>query len=246
MKTLFQNLGATDKETDVFLKMLRLGAQPVSVIAKHAGLPRSSMYVILERLKKLQLIEEFKHNGITYVKCIPVKELENILKTRERAIHHTFELLKENLPKLESLENKLSITPTVKFYEGKKAVMKMYEDVMREKEFYASFNPAVVQKVMPEYCYKVGEILEKNSRRAKELVIDSGEAHRYKKRFHSELHQIKILPANTDFSADIIIGSTKIYMISYGEREVSGTEIENPSITGAMRIIFLELWKRLQ
>lgn len=243
MKTLFQNLGTNEKEMQAFLKMLELGAQPVSVIAKYMNIPRSSMYVTLEKLKKLQLIEEFERNGITYVKCIPVREIADILKTRERTIEQTLRELEKTLPELEQLENKLSITPTVRFYEGKKAVMKMYEEVIRENGFVAFFNPVSVLALMPEYYYKVGDMLKKNKGRAKEFLVPGPEAERYKKRFTSPFHQIKFLPKSTLFYSDTLLCRDTIYMISYGDKTVSGTGVRNSALAQTQRVIFETLWE---
>ena len=73
MQQLFACLGLSSKETQTFLKLLELGAQPVSVIAKHVGVPRSTMYFILERLRVIGLVEEFERSGIRYAKSVPVE-----------------------------------------------------------------------------------------------------------------------------------------------------------------------------
>lgn len=245
MKSLFASLGASEKETQAFMALLPLGAQPVSVLAKHLNLPRSSTYVIIERLKKLQLIEEFERHGIIYVKCIPVRQLEDLLNARQSTIKQTLQLLQEQLPELEKLENKLSITPTVRFYEGKHAVMKLYEEVIRENEFYAYFDPPAVRVIMPEYYFKVGDMLKKNKGRARELLVSCPEALEYKKRFESPSHQIKILPKDSVFHADMIICKDTFYLISYGDSEISGTGVQNTSLAQAQRAIFDELWSRI-
>lgn len=246
MKELFIALGANEKEMQTYIKMLELGANPISVIAKYVGVPRSSMYVILERLKKLNLIEEFERNKIIYVKPIPARNLLGILKSKEKQIEQSLEILEEQLPKLESLENKLSITPTVKFYEGKEAVMQIYEAVLKEKEFYAAFNPYVVKKFMPEYFDEVAKVLRVKGGHAKEILVACNEALAYRKRFQSTKHQIKILPKGRTFSSDNIITGEKIFMISYYEKDVSGTEIYNPSLAQTQRTLFEELWNGLK
>lgn len=244
MKALFQNLGLDEKETRAFLKILELGAQPISIAAKYVGVPRSSMYAILERLKRLQLIEEFERNGITYVKCVPVSSIEDILLAKETRIQQTFKIYQKALPQLEALENKLSITPKVKFFEGKEAAMKMYEEVLKEKEFYALFNPELVKHAMPEYVYKVAETVKKNRTKAKELVTDCAIAHEYKKRFDSPLHQIKFLPKETQIPSDIIICKNKIYIITYSEKETSALEVLNPALAAAQKMLFEVIWER--
>ncbi len=243
MQNLFKRLGLSGKEIDTFLKLLELGAQPVSVIAKHVGIPRSSMYLVLKDLKKSGLIEEFERAGILYAKCIPVKNIADVIKTKERRLHQTLDVLEEKLPELTALENKLSITPLVKFYEGKKAVMKMYELVLNEKGFVAIFNPDLVKRLMPEYHFKIPESIRENKSQVRELMVDCVAAREYKKRFNSKNHKIKIFSKNVSFASDTIICPEKIYMVSYGEKEVSATEIHNQSLAETQKVLFDQLWE---
>lgn len=245
MNIILKRLGLDEKETATFLKLLELGPQPVSVIAKHMGTPRSSMYVILERLESLQLIEEFNRSEIKYVKCISPQNLVDVLKTKEKEIQHTMTLLEEKLPELNAIENKLAVTPSVKFYEGKKAVMLMYENVLKEDWFYAFLNPKSVKEMMPEYHYKIPETLKARNGKAKELLIDCEDAMEYKEKYSSKSHQIKILPKNVDFSSDTLICKNKIYMVSYGEKQVSAIEISNESLAYTQKIIFEQLWSSI-
>ncbi len=245
LKSIFQTLGLRDKEIQAFLKMLPLGSQAVSVMAKYVGIPRSSMYEMLARLKRLGVIDEWERSGVTYVKCVPAASLPDLLKTRGRQIEQALTTIKTELPKLEQLENKLSITPKVKFYEGKREVMKVYEAVIKEKQFYASFNPKLVKHRMPEYYLKLGEELRKNGGRAKELVVDCKEGHTYQKHFASKLHHIKILPSHVRFPSDTIIGEHTIFMIAYGENEVCATEIVNPSLAQTQRALFELVWENI-
>ena len=129
MKELIINLGADDRGAQTFLKLLELGAQPVSVIARYMNVPRPTMYLILEELRKIGLVEEFDRNQMKYFKCIPVSNLEDLIEVRRADLQRTEGLLESNLSDLKKLESKLSITPRVRFFEGKESVMKMYEEV---------------------------------------------------------------------------------------------------------------------
>jgi sugar-specific transcriptional regulator TrmB len=244
MKSLFRQLGINDKEMYAFLKLLELGAQPASVIAKYVEVPRSTMYLILDNLKKNHLIEEFNRGNIKYFKCISVRNIEDVLKAKIKLLESTLDILKNHMSELESLENRLSITPKVKFFEGKEAVMKVYEEVLKEKEFLAFFNPYLVKKCMPEYHFKIPETLKATGGKARELLIECEEAHEYKKLYNSKKHQIRILPKNDIFESDTIICSEKIYMISYGESDVCATEIYNKSLAQTQKVVFEEVWKK--
>ncbi len=245
MDELFSKLGLNEKETETFMKLLPLGAQPISVIAKHVGIPRSSMYFIVEKLKGHRLIEEFERTGIKYVKCIPVKDIADVLKADERNIRETLLLLKEKLPTLETLENTLSVTPKVKFLEGKEAVMKMYESLAHDEQFYSFFNPAVVKSMVPAYLNIIPEILSTHKGEAKEIIVDCKEARAYKNGFHSKRHQIKILPEAVKFLSDCIICKDRICMITYGENQVAAIEIFSTTLASTQRVVFERVWQSL-
>lgn len=244
MKELFKKLGASEKEAETFLKLLELGAQPASVIARHMHVPRSTMYLILDQLGKLNLVEEFERKGMKYFKCISVEDIEAVLKLREDEIKRTLGLLNENLTDLKALENKLSVTPKVKFFEGEEAVMSMYESVLNEKNFYSFFNPGVENRVMKIYFDKVEKAIKKNKIKASEFVVDCKEGRTYFKRANSKNHHIKILPKNARFDSDTLICDDRICMISYGEKEVSAVVIWNDALVKTQKAMFEELWGR--
>lgn len=246
MNDLFSRLGLSVKETETFTKLLTLGAQPISVIAKQMGMPRSSMYFIVEKLKEHQLIEEFDQTGIKYVKCIPAKDIADVLKAEERNIKQTLLLLEEKLPALQALESTLSVTPKVKFSEGKDAVMKMYESLAQEKELFAFFNPETVKHMMPAYLNIIHETVLEHGSRAKEIAVDCTEARTYKRKFQSTRHQIKILPKGATFLSDCIICEERICMISYGENQIAAIEIFSKTLASTQRTVFEQLWNSLQ
>lgn len=245
MKELFKNLGASEKEAETFLKLLELGAQPASVIARHTTTPRSTMYLILENLKKLSLIEEFSRAKIKYFKCIRVKDLPDVIKAKENNLKHTAELLSSSLLALESIENKLSITPKIKFYEGKEEVMKMYEEVLKEKSFCAIFNSHVDNPIMEIYLRKVPEIVKKEKINARELIVDGPKAKKYKKECTSKNHKIKILPKQMKFDSDNFILNDRVYMVSYDAKDVSAVKIESVAQASTQKALFEQLWGSL-
>jgi len=242
MKELIINLGTDERGAQTFLKLLELGAQPVSVIARYVNVPRPTMYLMLEELKKIGLVQEFERNQMKYFKCIPVQELEDLLEVKEADLKRTRQLYEVNLSDLESLENKLSVTPKVKFYEGEEAVMKVYEEVIKENGFCAFLNPGVENKVMQIYLKKVDDAIRAKKLKVNEFVIDCKKGRDYFVRANSANHKIKILPKRAKFDSDTVITDEKIYMFSYGEKEVAAVEIWNSALAQTQRVMFEELW----
>lgn len=242
MKGLFSQFGLNNKETVAFLELVSLGAKPISIWAKHAGVNRSSMYVLLKRLEKAGLVSVFIHKNIQHAKAIPVAELPALLNDKEKEIESTRLLLKKHLPQLQGLEKTRSITPRVKFYEGIHKVEAMYEEVLKELSFKSFFHPGRVKSVMPEYFYKIPEILRERGGKAQELLVSCREATEYRETYQSEGHRISILPNGVTFSSDTIITKQKIYLVGYGNKEVVGTEIWNEELAQTQTKIFDLLW----
>lgn len=245
MKELIKKLGANEREAETFLKLLELGAEPASVIARFMHVPRSTMYLILEQLGKLGLVTEFERMGMKYFKCISVESIAAVLTLREDEIKRTREILGEKLTDLRALENKLSVTPKVKFFEGEEAVMAMYESVLNEKGFYAFFNPGVENRVMKIYLEKVEKAIKANKIKVKEFVVDCKEGREYFARAFSVNHKIKILPKNAKFDSDTVICDDRICMVSYGQKDVSAVVIWNDALVATQKVMFEELWGRI-
>ena len=92
------------KEARVFLELVRLGASPVSRLAKHGGVNRTSLYAILVRLESEGFITSFIHSGVRHIQAVPVGELAVLLNDREDALAGTRFLLDQHLPELAALQ----------------------------------------------------------------------------------------------------------------------------------------------
>lgn len=242
MDDFFKRLGLNPKESETFLRLLELGAQPLSVIAKQVGLPRTSMYFVVEKLKKAQLIDEFERKGVTFVRCIPVKSIEDVLKNRERELEQTKQLFLERLPELQAKESTMSITPKATFFEGKDEVMRMYAQIVKEPSFCAFVDLASVKKGMPEYHDEIPNMIKGSGGKAKELVVDSPEAREYRTKYKSRLHQIRFLPKTMSFTSDVIICHDHIYMTAYDNDRVASVQMFSAPLAKTHQTLFDALW----
>ena len=244
MQDIFSQFHLDEKETRAFLELVRLGASPVSLWAKHAGINRSSMYVLLVRLEKASLVNTFIHKNIQHVQAIPVSQLPSLLEKKQNTIENTKSVLETRLPELLALEHTNTIMPKVRFFEGIYRVEAMYEGILQERSFMAFFHPGRVKATMPEYFHKIPLAIKANKGRAKELLVGCKEAQEYKKLYTSSRHSISILPAGVTFSSDTIITKQKIYLIGYGKNTIVATEIWNSEIAQTQFVLFNLLWAK--
>lgn len=242
MDHLFERFGLDKKETAAFLELVRLGPSPVSVWAKHAGINRSSMYVLLDRLIQSGLVSEFDHQGVKHVQAVSMHNLESLLQKQQQALSDAQAVLLQNLPRLTKLEKSSKLRPNVRFFEGAHRVEDMYEDVLEESGFVAYFHPGRVKAMMPVYFHKIPQTLRDRGGKARELLVRSKEANEYISSYRSDKHQMKMLPIGVDFSSDTIITGEKIYLVGYAQGDVVGTEIWNKELAETQAKIFDLVW----
>ena len=234
------------KEEATFLRLLELGAQPVSVIAKHMQTARSSMYLILERLKKAGLIEHFERRGIKYVKALSPENIAHLLENRKLKAQQDLASFEKAIPHLKELENKLSITPKVRFYEGVSEVEQMYQKLMKLDGYWAYFNPASLKNILPKYFYDLPREYIRRKVHAREIMVNCPEAQEYAKTHKSKYYQFKILPNPQVFYSDMLITEDSMFLMSYGsENQVCGTEIFDPALAQSQRTGFQTLWDKI-
>lgn len=239
---LFEKLGLTRQESECLLELVKLGASPVSTWARQGGVKRSSMYVLLERLKSRGLVTTFVHDGVLHAQAVAVAELPAMLSDKQEEVARTRKLFVEALPELQKLESTHGLMPKVSFYEGEARVGSMYEKVVREKSFKSFFNPARVKKYMPKYFHKIPQMIRDHGGSARELLVEGDEAREYRSLYLSKKHEIAILPEDIRFSSDTIITEQKIYLVGYSERGVLATEIWNEELAHTQSVLFDLIW----
>src|SRR3972149_2621050 len=131
ISSTLEQLGLTQKESAVYLAALELGQAPVLQIARKAKVKRPTAYVTLSNLHEKGFIEVIPKGSSTWFQAVdPEKIAEQFNKKLGK--------FKEALPELRSLFNIAPNKPGVRFYEGKKAILALYEDeIFRKKDVLA-------------------------------------------------------------------------------------------------------------
>ena len=151
-----RKIGFSEKEAMIYVQLIRLGAQAVSVISEKTGINRTTTYDIIESLTKKGLIASIKKGSVTYFKALDPKQLLNYLereKTEQtKKIEKQQHEIKALLPALISLENPESTKPKVTFYEGEKGMRQAYEDTLTSSETILAYaNVEDMHKGLPNF-----------------------------------------------------------------------------------------------
>ena len=117
---------------------------------------------------------------------------------------------------------------------------------MRLPGYSAFFNPKLLKEKLPKYFYDLPQHYISSGVNAREIMVDCEEAYEYRKIHRSSHYQMRILPKERQLFGDMLITEDYVFLISFGEDQIAGTEIADPFLAGSQLSIFDALWETLE
>ena len=231
----------SEKEADVYLSLLELGKATVSVIARKAGLNRTTGYHILDSLTVKGLVSVSGSEPLQeYVAESPDKITE-LLQKKFNEYQKYLNQAKETVPQLKSFHN-VSDRPKVRFYEGKQGLVDVYEDTLTSHEPLKAFaNFEDMHKALPDYFPSYYLRRAKKGLNIRGIVPVTPEALERQKHNKEEAREMVFVPHDKYyFSPEIDMYDNKIMIASWKEK--LGIIIESAEIADAMKKIFELAW----
>ncbi len=236
LETVLQEIGLTAKEAAVYLAALELGQASVLRIAQKAGVKRPTAYVTLNALQEKGLIEVIPKGTTTLYQAVNPEKVLAGFEERARAF-------KEVLPEFRSLANAMPGKPRVRFYEGKKAILGLYEkEIFSGGEIIGAVSIKDVRSMLSQ-DEQMGllRLMKANGGHVRDLIEDSSEAREYlEEKNRLGLGETKFLPKDMEFKVDLLIYGNTVAMISPKNR--IAVLIEDRAIADAQRQFLEFLW----
>ena len=132
--SIFENMGISIKESKALFALLELGSAKMAVLGEKIGMPRTSLYPIVQKLAKRGLAHEVVVHNHKEWQAIAPKE---IYKNARENLH----LLESAVPELENLQDQISVPKEeseILYYRSEAGVKKAYQQLLKlkkEKEF---------------------------------------------------------------------------------------------------------------
>ena len=231
---VLQKLGLTEKETKVYLALLRVGEAPVVTVAKQADIPRTHCYDILRTLSEKGLVNAILQNGHYRYTAVSPHQVKRIFSNRLQAFE-------ELLPSLETIYQGAVDRPTVRFFVGKDGMKAIHQEFLAEAKellFYGAGEDWVKS-------FNDWEDFTRALIRARitirELVRHLPEMDTYGKLYDGERRQMRFIPDTWAFPSDCAIWDNKVAFLTYGE-DMHGVVVESNTISASQRQVFELLW----
>lgn len=235
LNSFLSSIGLDDKSQKVYLALLRLNDAPAAIIAKKAGLPRTTTYHHLENLTKLGLASRYKHNNITYFAAENANKLKGVIEGK-------LALFEKYLPELQNASATERVV-SLRLFEGSEQVQQIAEEELacREKIVRSIGSHKDLRKAS-------NGKLTFTSRRVEKKIFSKclrPKDDEFKKDWievqQKELREVKLLPDGIKVPGMIFIYDNKVAIIT-PEEEGLGFIITSKTFSESLKNIFDALW----
>lgn len=241
---VFKKINISEKGAQVYLASLELGPSTVQKIAKKAGLPRSSTYLLIDELKEKGLISQTKIGKKTVLTASPPIKLAQLAEEQKEKGKKALSELRGFLPQLKALYQKTPTRPSVRFYEGFEGIKTICEESLGATEILVlcSGYKKPMDKKLFDYTTRYFHKIMAKKIPTFEIIGGSPDAKDYQKECSSAINKIKIAThAPGCKHTDKMIFGNKVAILSF--RYLNGVIIENKQIADYEKALFWQLWK---
>lgn len=241
-----RQLGLSDRQTDIYLTLLKQGPGSIRDIAAGAGVNRGTTYEELKSLRARSLVSYFPRGKRKFFCAEPPEKLVMIAEEKLSSLAQATNILKhEILPDLKDLKPD-STTTNVRHYEGDEGIKHVLKDILSTVEstpdkLYRVYSSRQIRK----YLYRpfpnfTRQRVQKDISVNVIAIGDGGEEAPL-----AERKWIKAGPGQTAASY-VAIYPPKCAMISLVQGDYPTTVIlDSEAIALVMQISFDTLWERL-
>jgi predicted transcriptional regulator len=133
LRTVLKQAGLEDKEIKIYLMLLHLGTSHASTLGEKTGMARTTAQFICQQLVKKNLAGRIKKkNAYVFFPENPQKLLFQV-RTQMDVLEQTEHQLERFMGQLRAMMNPDTALPKVRFYEGEKEMIHLYEQVLEKK-----------------------------------------------------------------------------------------------------------------
>jgi sugar-specific transcriptional regulator TrmB len=245
-KEHLQDIGLQSQQLAIYELLLEHGSIQAGRLSILSGLKRSLVYKILDQLISLDLASRDKGKVARFSPSHPSK-IRDILDKKIQILDVAKKSLDSTLDGMISKFNLISGKPSVQFYEGKRGVQKLYDDIIHvQKDIYLFRSPydekhKDLTKILNTQITK--QVQYSISTKAITPVPDERLTVIYEKDVERLVERRNISESEFSIPAQIIVYENKVGITSY-KKGIFTTIIDNKDISDTFKKIFDQLWKR--
>jgi len=248
LEIYFEQFGLSNIETKLYITLLGRGPSTVLELAKQTKINRTTTHINIEGLIKKGLVTYIKKGARRSIIAEPPERFSNILENDKLKIKSKENSLNEMIQNIYDTVShvKENTQSEVKYYEGKVAVGRIYDEILKSEEVRTYGSYTKITETFPENIEKFVQAFKRGVK-----IWDLFEYSGLNKNVFIELskqfknYKLKIFPKDIILhSMDYLIYSNSIAIIQ-SQDEPSAIVINNKFLSNNSKIIYDLLWRFL-
>ncbi|MBT5021504.1 hypothetical protein HOK51_05190 [Candidatus Woesearchaeota archaeon] len=232
-----KEFGLSDNEITTYLTLLKVGETSANRISQLTGMKRTTTYDNLSLLITKGIVSKIVKDNVQYFIPAEPTKLSHLLEEKKKKIDKI-------IPELNKLKQTIREKSGVTFYEGKKGVLTVLNDIIDQKKklwFYGSRKMALISlKHYPD------NFIHKRAEEGIKLQAVLAEEDRkdkiYSEEDISKLSELKYLKELNKIKTNTFIYGDRVAFMT-SEENPSGIIIRNQQIVSQQKKIFELIWK---
>lgn len=234
---IFESIGFSKKECEVYLSLLKSGGASVGEMSKDTKLHRPNIYDLLERLSKKGVVSQTKKDGVRIFFAADPQDVLNYVKQKGYEFEKFIPQLKQLSSKEGKNERKISIA------EGITPIRNVLLELLDEEETIYSYS------IPKESSDIFGGVLREfhPKRISKKIVMkhiyNEDAVERVKILNKRKFTEARILPKEYDSTTNTIVCGDNVVII-FWEDPITSIKIKDISIAKTYKKYFDVLWSK--
>lgn len=234
-----QQIGLGKAEAMIYSALIKSPKMTVSEIARITGIKRATCYQYLDLLLARDFIIRVPVGKRMFYSAVSPKKILAFEKKR----HATFEIAVEDMVKQ---YDESTHKPHVVFYEGKREIKNIYEDLFKTiGDIYSIFPPkAFFENFTEEEYDEFDKSLSQYALKSRDLIVNDKhfrQVEQIRKKNGYENKITKKLPETFKSNVDVLVYNNKVALVSL--RDLSALVIENKDIADLFKSLHNYIWK---
>lgn len=242
-----KKIGLTDKEAQTYLALIKLGPSTAAEIGREVGLPRQTIYTIVESLVDRGYLDQGDRRGVKLFLADPSKLFE-LIEKQKKTLDEQHTVLERELPKLLERQKRRGPEVRVRYYEGVSGLKRLFNSILdyyrlgKSKEFRGYGVNKFRETALGDYFYEWVRKRHGYSVAAKLFIARGPDDFGITDAIGTYGRTIKHLGMDPQKAGMYLIGD-RIYLFSFEDN--LGVMVENAAITGLLRSVFDDHWGRV-
>ncbi len=250
MLKILKQIGLKEKEIKVYLSILKRGSSPVQTIAIETGIKRTTVYLVLEKLKEIGLAGEIIDKNKKAFFAEKPEKLLKIIQEKKKEMEKEEERVKAFLPQLKKILKNKNTAPDeeIRHYQGIEGIWNIVENYLKSRKDLYIFFPGKTYEHLG-LARILSDVTKKRRQIGKTKAYIITDYHPQNKKFWREedtdFREIRFLPEISCFDSGILIYDHKIALVSLQKPYLS-ILIKNTEIFSLVKFMFDIIWQSLE